>query len=151
MTRIIFSFTLIALVSLASCTSDQRSDAGDNTQIDSLLSENTDQSPMDTVESAPPPPPPPPSPEKTKIQDDLALKSPFLKLGCCNDKGKREDQCCCEEVLKLFTEMYNANDIKLAELAMSDPILGPCKRAMPEAFNAVENTSDTLNLDDLYD
>lgn len=85
------------------------------------------------------PPPPPVSEAKEKQRNEFRAKSPFLNLGCCEDEAKQIEKCCCEVVLKKYKIMVDANDPKLADYNMKDPILSKCKRILIKQFDLIDN------------
>jgi len=100
---------------------------------------------------ATPPPPPPKDKKRISEEDRLANISPFLSSGCCKDKTQRQKDCCCNAVLEQYKKMTTANNPKLVEYSMTDPILGACKRKKSDAFDAIDNPPVEKAEDDFSD
>jgi|GEM_PF-3192666 len=98
-----------------------------------------------------PPPPPPASKEKLEATKQLTNISPFLAIGCCKNESQRQDHCCCDAVLEQYKKMKTANDAKLVEYSMTDPILGACKRKKSDVFDVIDNPPVEKAEDDFSD
>lgn len=133
---------------VVSCTNS----SSETSQIDDTTDSLPDSTIVEAVENKPPPPPP--DAVKDSITTVYTEKSPFLSLGCCEDKAKRRSKCCCEAVLEAYKKMYEKEDPKLSDYKTTDPILGACRRKMQDAFDLVENPppkeGEKVNYDDLF-
>ena len=113
----------------------KKTDVVEKIQID----ENVEYTEEEDSVAANIPPPPPVTAEKDSVQKAYTEKSPFVALGCCEDKSKRTSKCCCEVVLVKYKEMVDSKDVKLGEYKMTDPILGKCRKKLMKAFDLIDN------------
>jgi len=130
--------------------------SGENAEQANVEDKTTTEANVKDIAATATPERPPVTAEVDSIVTKLSLKSPFLKEGCCKEKNKRKDDCCCDSVIKRYKSMVDKKDKNLAKYKMTDPILGDCRRKMPKAFDQIDNPAPPPakdgeeNYDDLF-
>lgn len=77
--------------------------------------------------------------EREKNLNKAAAASPFVKLGCCDEKQNFSSDCCCDEVIEAYRTMVAEKDTSLARLKMTDPILSTCRKKHQNVFDKIDN------------
>lgn len=87
---------------------------------------------------------------RNEIVNELEKSSTFFNLGCCEDsKARKENKCCCDEVLKKYGEIREKwSAPQIAELKQKDPIFNDCKSVLAfiKAIEALEKVPDALEV-----
>lgn len=148
---------VVLFLCLTACNTNSPADANaeinDSTLSDSEIKIKESENPTDnaTAEISKPRPKPPKDPVRDSIAVKLSKKSPFLRLGCCEDKAQQTKDCCCQVVLAQYKIFKEKGHKKIAEYNMSDPILGPCKRLLVEEFDLIDHPPKPKEEADTYD
>ncbi len=125
---------LLAVVLLGNCLVSCGG-SGDTSNQASLV----DSLGLDTSKAQPVLAVPPANKEVEARIVEQANQSPFKDLGCCADEKRRKaEPCCCDEVLEKYKQMKAAKDKNLGQLKMSDPILAVCRKKLRKQFDAVD-------------
>ncbi|MCB0522210.1 MAG: hypothetical protein H6577_13860 [Lewinellaceae bacterium] len=77
--------------------------------------------------------------ERIKVNSN---KSPFAKLGCCDDMDKWKQPCCCDKVVEKYREMVAAKDKKLGDLKSKDDILAQCRQMKKLVFDKIDHPEE---------
>ncbi len=140
-------FYICTLLTLTACESDQST--SESRKLDSKKSIET---PSQQKEENQPTTLAPPvrDSEQDSVDHQMSIASPFLNIGCCLEEADREKSCCCDSVFEEYNKMIESDDLTVAELSMTDPILSDCRRLMPKKFDLLENPPTNEEPEDLF-